>query len=100
MMDDPKYIKFADLAFGKRSAEELYHLSNDPHQLQNLADHQEFQKILVKLRQQLDMYLRETGDPRLTGKPALWDYYPFYRAPKYPGWKVAPMPASLIQSLK
>jgi hypothetical protein len=30
----------------------------------------------------------------------LWDYYPFYRAPKYPGWKVAPMPASLIQSLK
>ena len=100
MMDDPKYISFADLAFGKRSAEELYHLSSDPHQLQNLANHQEFQKILVKLRQQLDMYLRETGDPRLTGKPALWDYYPFYRAPKYPGWKVAPMPASLIQSLK
>ena len=100
MMDDPKYIRFADLAFGKRSAEELYDLSSDPHQLQNLADHQEFQKILVKLRQQLDMYLRETGDPRLTGKPALWDYYPFYRAPKYPGWKVAPMPASLIQSLK
>jgi hypothetical protein len=100
MMDDPKYIKFAELAFGKRPAEELYDLSSDPDQLQNLAEYQEFQKILVKLRQQLDVYLRETGDPRLTVKPVLWDYYPFYRAPKFPGWKVDPMPTSLIQSLK
>jgi hypothetical protein len=100
MMDDPKYAKLADLAFGKRPAEELYLISDDPYQIQNLAEQGKFQEIRSRLRRQLDMYLRETGDPRLTGKPALWDYYPFYRAPKYPGWKVAPMPASLIQSLK
>ena len=33
MMDEPKYAKLADLAFGKRPAEELYLISNDPHQL-------------------------------------------------------------------
>ena len=93
MMDDPKYAKLADLAFGKRPAEELYLISNDPHQLRNLADDKEFQKTRDLLRQQLDDHLKKSGDPRLTGKPALWDYYPFYRAPKFPGWKVAPMPA-------
>jgi hypothetical protein len=96
MMDDPKYIKFADLAFGKRPAEELYYLSSDPDQVQNLAEHQEFKKTLSHLRRRLDQYLRKSGDPRLTDKPALWDYYPFYRAPKFPGWKVDPMPTSFV----
>ena len=93
MMDDSKYAKLADLAFGKRPAEELYLISDDPYQLRNLADAKEFQKTRDLLRQQLDDHLKKSGDPRLTGKPALWDYYPFYRAPKFPGWKVAPMPA-------
>ena len=100
MMDDPKYIKFADLAFGKRPAEELYDLSSDPHQVQNLADAKEFQKTRNLLRQKLDDHLKKSGDPRLTGKPALWDYYPFYRAPKFPGWKVAPMPAGFQKAHK
>ena len=100
MMDDPKYIKFAELAFGKRPAEELYDLSSDPHQVQNLADAKEFQKTRNLLRQKLDDHLKKSGDPRLTGKPALWDYYPFYRATKFPGWKVAPMPAEFQKAHK
>ena len=95
MMDDPKYAKLADLAFGKRPAEELYLISNDPHQLSNLAGAKEFQKTRDLLRKRINQHLRKTGDPRLTGKPALWDYYPFYRAPKFPGWRVDPMPTSL-----
>ena len=86
---------FADLAFGKRSAEELYLISDDPYQLRNLVEHKEFQGILSQHRKRLDQHLRKTGDPRITGKPALWDYYPFYRAPKFPGWRVDPMPTSL-----
>ena len=93
MMDDGKYAELADLAFAKRPEEELYLVSDDPYQLRNLADAKGFQKTRNLLRQQLDDHLKNSGDPRLTGKPALWDYYPFYRAPKFPGWKVAPMPA-------
>ena len=100
MMDEPKYAKLADLAFGKRPANELYSISNDPYQLRNLADAVEFQKTRNLLRQQLNDHLRKSGDPRLTGMPALWDYYPFYRAPKYPGWKVAPMPAEFQKADK
>ena len=66
----------------------------------NLAEHQVFQKIRSELRHKFDLYLRETGDLKLTEKPALWDYYPCYRAAKYRGWKVTPMPASLIKPLK
>jgi hypothetical protein len=99
-MDDPKYAKLADLAFGKRPGEELYRLSDDPYQLRNLAYAKEFQKTRTLLRQQLDDHLTKTGDPRLTGKPALWDYYPFYRAPKFLGWKVAPMPAEFQKAHK
>ena len=94
MMDDPKYSKFANLAFGKRPAEELYRISDDQYQLRNHADQSEFEEILSQLRKRLHQHLTKTGDPRLTGKPALWDYYPFYRAPKFPGWKVDPMPTS------
>ena len=38
MMDDGKYAKLADLAFGKRPAEELYLVSDDPYQLKTFAD--------------------------------------------------------------
>ena len=100
MMDEPKYAKLADLAFGKRPAEELYSISNDPYQLRNLADAKEFQETRNLLRQQLNDHLKKSGDPRLTGMPALWDYYPFYRAPKFPGWKVAPMPAKFQKARK
>jgi hypothetical protein len=100
MMDDAKYANLADLAFGKRPAEELYLISNDPHQLRNLADAKGFQKTRDLLRQQFDDHLKKSGDPRLIGKPALWDYYLFYRAPKFPGWKVAPMPAEFQKAHK
>ncbi len=100
MMEDPKYANLADLAFGKRPEEELYRLSDDPHQLRNLAYSKELQKIRRQLRERLDQHLRRTGDPRINGKPALWDYYPFYRMPKFSGWKVAPLPPDLLTSEK
>ena len=59
-----------------------------------------FQEIRSRLRRQLDQHLKSTGDPRLTGTPVLWDYYPFYRAPKFPGWKVDPMPAEFQKAHK
>jgi hypothetical protein len=39
-------------------------------------------------------YLKETGDPRILGKPALWDYYPYYGAMRNKDWRVDPLPDS------
>ena len=92
IMNESKHAKFASLAFGKQPAEELYRLSDDPHQLRNLIQFKEFQKIRALLQKKLDNHLKWTKDLRLTGKASLWDYYPYYRAPKIPRWKVAPVP--------
>jgi hypothetical protein len=67
--------------FEKRPAEELYDLKADPHQTANVLDPQsggavsreEYEKVRKELARRLDEYLKETGDPRATGKNAPWD---------------------------
>lgn len=61
-----------DLAFGKRPAEELYDLRNDPDQMKNiakLADYQETKKVLAE---KLNGYLKNTDDPRTVGGEMKW----------------------------
>ena len=62
--------RFAQLAFGRRAAEELYDLSRDPEQLQNVADESEYAAMLNTLRQQLNVELERSGDPRATARIA------------------------------
>ncbi|MEM8952640.1 MAG: sulfatase [Verrucomicrobiota bacterium] len=86
--------ELAELAFGMRPTEELYEVTSDPWQMQNLAgsiDHFETQK---QLRKQLFEYLKETEDPRLTGGEILWDYYPYYGKISTSGWTVDPPPST------
>ena len=46
----------------KKPEEELYDLLNDPYELHNLADDQNYQNILMECRLQLENWIIETGD--------------------------------------
>ncbi|MEO0452915.1 MAG: sulfatase [Verrucomicrobiota bacterium] len=56
---------FFEHAYGKRPEEELYHIKNDPYQMNNLADSPEHQDTVTELRNKLMNELRSTSDPRL-----------------------------------
>jgi arylsulfatase A-like enzyme len=60
------------LAFGKRPAEELYDLANDPYQMVNVASAPEFSGIKERLSEILTAYLKENGDPRELGGEMKW----------------------------
>src|SRR5574340_465956 len=45
-----------------KPVEELYDLQTDPHEIRNLADESAQRDRLLAMRQQLDTWLRETGD--------------------------------------
>jgi len=74
---DPDFQQFYQWCFGKRPAEELYEIKNDPDQLINLADKPEYEKIRLSLHDQLIEKLKESGDPRITGGGEKFDQYPY-----------------------
>jgi N-sulfoglucosamine sulfohydrolase len=76
--DDPAVKPLFDLAFGKRSAEELYDLRTDPCQMRNLAAEPEHGAVKAALATDLDRHLRQTGDPRATGGDPTWDRDPYH----------------------
>jgi N-sulfoglucosamine sulfohydrolase len=65
------------MSFGKKPAEELYDLREDPWLLDNLADEPEFQEIKEKLKRQLMDELKAEGDPRMFGGGDEFDKYPY-----------------------
>ena len=70
--------KFPDLfkmTFGKRPAEELYHVINDPYQLINIAADPQYESIKNELARKLSEELRRTGDPRSLGKGDIFETY-------------------------
>lgn len=72
-----------ELSMGKRLEEELYDLKADPQQVNNLAYNYQHLDIKQGLRGQLDVWMRETGDPRLEddGSDPRWDRYRYFGAP-------------------
>ena len=68
------------LNFGKRPAEELYQIDSDPDCLDNLATLPESTKLLHDLKERLFAMLTAQGDPRMAGKGAEFDNYPYSRA--------------------
>ena len=86
--------RLAHLAFGMRPTEELYDLRNDPSQMQNVAGAIEMLDVQQSLRRRLFDHLKDTQDPRVTGGPVEWDYYPYYGwiHPKTKGWSVDSKP--------
>ena len=74
LMDNrDQYRRFYDLSFAKHPAEELYDLSKDPDQINNVADRDAYRPTLEKLRDELTAYLVETKDPREIGGEVMWE---------------------------
>jgi len=90
--DKPGFKRFYDLAFAKRPAEELYHVTKDPGQIVNLAGKPKYAEIQKKLAARLKGHLVLTKDPRTLGLDAPWDYYPYYGARRNKNWRVDPKP--------
>jgi len=85
--NEPDIKPFFKKIFGKRPAEELYDVKNDPAQMSNLADEPAFSEIKKQLHKQLEKYQRQTKDPRVKGESP-WDDYPFYYKDY---WKLSPL---------
>lgn len=64
-----------ELGFGKRPEEELYRIDNDPGQVRNLAGDPAYMDKKRNLRERLEAYLRQTGDPRIDGRDPWQAYY-------------------------
>ncbi len=63
--NDPQWKPYFDHAYGKRPAEELFDLKQDPHQMKNLAADPAFDWIRQYLRVELLNELQRSGDPRM-----------------------------------
>jgi len=75
--NDPAYAAHIARIFGKRPAEELYDLRQDPHQLTNVAARPEYAGALRELRARVDGWMRSTGDPRVDPAYDGWDHFPY-----------------------
>ncbi|KPK85420.1 MAG: sulfatase [Bacteroides sp. SM23_62_1] len=71
--DKPEVKPLFEHAMLKRPAEELFDLKNDPWQMNNIADHTEYQAIKKELSEKLYQYLESTSDPRILGRQIIWD---------------------------
>lgn len=74
--EDPDVRDSFALCFGKRPAEELYYLPDDPDQVNNVAQAPAHEVARKKLAARLEAYLKQTADPRMQGKSP-WDQYPY-----------------------
>jgi len=73
-----KYAALYDLTFGRRPVFELYDVSADPYQLNNLIDDTAHRPIADRLREDLLAYLRERGDPRMSGDETVFRHTPYF----------------------
>ena len=78
--DDPVMGKFLQLAVAKRPTEELFDIVKDPGCLTNLVAEPAFVKVKNELAGQLMDYLKQTGDPRVTGNGDIWETCPRHSA--------------------
>lgn len=69
---------FYQWSFAKRPAEELYDLTRDPDQLNNVADNPRYQETRDLLRAQLADEQKRTGDPRAANPASDLDRYQPY----------------------
>ena len=69
--------KYFNLAMGKRPAEELYQISEDPDCLHNLAGDPRYAEVKAMLWKDLKAVLEEQGDPRIFGEGDVFDTYEY-----------------------
>jgi arylsulfatase A-like enzyme len=71
----PDY-RYFELSFGKRPAEELYDIVEDPHCLANLATSAEYRNVKEAMRVRMEKGLIAQKDPRILGEGEIFDRYP------------------------
>lgn len=71
-----------ELCFGKRPAEEFYHVPSDPDQVRNLVQADTVAAELSRHRDRLETILKGDGDPRIEGKDH-WKDYIYYQTTGY-----------------
>ena len=76
----PGLEQYFEWSFGKRPAEELYRIEDDPYQLTNLATDPDFESVRNKLSTQLMEELKALKDPRAINGEVKFESYP-YRSP-------------------
>jgi hypothetical protein len=74
--DEPVQEMF-ELGFGKRPAEELYDVGNDPDHMHNLAADPQFLAIKEELSATLMNVLREEHDPRVCEEDCRYEKSPY-----------------------
>lgn len=65
------------LNFGKRVAEELYNIIEDPFCMNNLAEEPALSELKADLKTNLTKKLTEQGDPRILGNGDIFDNYEY-----------------------
>lgn len=71
-----KTAHFWQLSFGKRNAEELYNIKEDPNCMINLAETPEYETLMRKMEKEMTARLVEQEDPRMFGRGEEFDRYP------------------------
>lgn len=69
------------LWFQLRPGEELYDLHHAPYQMRNLYSNPEYATAKEELRTELEMILRQGGDPRIVGNGDVFDTYRYFSRP-------------------
>ena len=85
---DP-WKKHFDKVYGKRPLIELFDLKSDPHEMHNLAGHQQYAALEEELTKRLLDEMQRTGDPRLIREGEFYETPPMAGPlkKKSPGWK-------------
>ncbi|MGH9340958.1 MAG: sulfatase family protein [Acidobacteriota bacterium] len=83
-----RFDEYYRLAFGKRPAEELYRISEDPDCVDNLANDPQLAEVKEKLREEMEALLRADQDPRVLGNEEIFDTYQYVggRRHAYDAW--------------
>jgi len=79
---------FHELTFGKRPADMLFRLTDDPECVRNMANDPAFKSVMDDLRSRMLAMLREEQDPRALGNGAIFDTYKYVagRQKAYDTW--------------
>jgi N-sulfoglucosamine sulfohydrolase len=82
------FDEYYRLCFGKRPAEELYRVGDDPDCVKNLADDPQLQSVKQELRAELEEQLRKDEDPRVLGHGEIFESYRYVgpRGHSYDSW--------------
>lgn len=81
----PETAHYWQLSFGKRQAEELYNIKNDPNCMVDLSGKDEYKALLRKMEKEMTLRLVEQEDPRMFGRGEIFDRYPDM-SPAYQFW--------------